>query len=178
MAMGSHPDRTVFVHAGRLRPISDLTGRHVIVVEKGRPWQQEIADRLRTAKCGVDTDHHPGWEKEGADLENAGARADPPASERPVAPASADLDSPDEQALLFRVDVERRCRDVGYRPITLKLREERLGSGLDEVRLAAELKKMEADDLIDIVSEAGTVFVVKRRVQRLTVTNLTSKRGW
>jgi Predicted nucleotide-binding protein containing TIR-like domain len=179
MALGSHPDRTVIVHAGRLRPISDLIGRHVVVVERGRPWRQEIADRLRTAKCSVDTDHHRDWENEGAELEEAGARGDAPALPA-ASPASVELGTPDEQALLFRTAVEAQCRAKGHQPVTLKLREERNGTqwaGLDETTLGGELRKMAAQELIEIVSEAGTVFVVKRPVQRVSVVSET-ERGW
>jgi hypothetical protein len=54
IALGRHPDRTVFIEIGDLRPVSDLAGRHTI-----RPTTPQalhsIARRLATAGCPVDT---------------------------------------------------------------------------------------------------------------------------
>ncbi len=57
MAMGRHPDRTVFVEVGQLRPFSDIAGRHTIRFSSGASHaiRQEIATRLRDAGCAVDT---------------------------------------------------------------------------------------------------------------------------
>jgi predicted nucleotide-binding protein len=56
MAFGSHPDSTVLVEIGDLRPFSDVGGRHVIRLT-GRPEsRQELVNRLEAAGCDVDTD--------------------------------------------------------------------------------------------------------------------------
>jgi len=54
MALGVHPDRTVLVELGKLRPFSDIYGRHVIRLNGTNGPFQEIARRLRTAGCAVD----------------------------------------------------------------------------------------------------------------------------
>lgn len=57
LAMGRHPDRTVIVEVGRLRPISDLTGRHTVRLDdtsEGRvALRQDLARRLESAGCPV-----------------------------------------------------------------------------------------------------------------------------
>ncbi len=60
-AFGRHPDRTVLVEFGELRPFSDVQGRHVIRMDNSAKKRQELAERLRTAGCAVDssgTDWH------------------------------------------------------------------------------------------------------------------------
>ncbi len=54
MALGVHPDRTVLVELGKLRPFSDIYGRHVIRLNGTEEPLREIARRLQTAGCAVD----------------------------------------------------------------------------------------------------------------------------
>ncbi len=61
LAFGMHPDRTVLVEVGRLRPFSDLSGVHVIRLSDDVATRQGLAQRLRLAGCAVDlsgTDWH------------------------------------------------------------------------------------------------------------------------
>lgn len=55
MALGIHPDRTVLVELGRLRPFSDIYGRHVVRLDGSERPLRDITARLRTAGCEVDT---------------------------------------------------------------------------------------------------------------------------
>lgn len=54
MAFGTHPDRTVLVAVGTLRPFSDIAGRHVIRLNNSPARRQELAQRIKLAGCPVD----------------------------------------------------------------------------------------------------------------------------
>lgn len=54
MALGVHPDRTVLVELGQLRPFSDVYGRHVVRLDGTEKPLRDIARRLHDAGCDVD----------------------------------------------------------------------------------------------------------------------------
>lgn len=54
MAFGAHGDRTIIVHVGKLRPISDLAGRNVVVLGPTKATLKTLADRLEAAGCPVE----------------------------------------------------------------------------------------------------------------------------
>ena len=64
MALGLHPDRTLLVELGSLRPFSDIYGRNVVRLDGTEGPLRDIARRLETAGCDVDTSGgdwaHPG----------------------------------------------------------------------------------------------------------------------
>jgi predicted nucleotide-binding protein len=53
MAFGNNPDRTVIVQIGRLRPFSDIQGRHVLRFDGSSEMRLELCNRLETAGCVV-----------------------------------------------------------------------------------------------------------------------------
>ena len=55
MAFGKHPDRTLLIEVGQVKPFSDVAGRHVVRLSNSPDKRNEIAERLRTAGCDVST---------------------------------------------------------------------------------------------------------------------------
>jgi predicted nucleotide-binding protein len=64
MAFGHHPDNTVIVQVGKIRPISDLTGRHIVHLNDSVASRQQLVVKLRAAGCPVD-DTGSDWHTEG-----------------------------------------------------------------------------------------------------------------
>lgn len=56
MAFGRHPDRTILVEIGPLRPFSDVTGRHSLRFSGSAENRSELRSRLKTANCAVKED--------------------------------------------------------------------------------------------------------------------------
>lgn len=56
MAFGRHPERTILVEFGQVKAYSDIHGRHVLRLDGSVKKRQELASRLRTAGCEVNTD--------------------------------------------------------------------------------------------------------------------------
>jgi predicted nucleotide-binding protein len=55
MAFAIHPDRTVLVQAGKTRTISDIAGRHLVMMDNSLARRQELAEKLRLAGCAINT---------------------------------------------------------------------------------------------------------------------------
>lgn len=53
MAFGHHPDRTILVEVGHLRPFSDIAGRHSIRLNGQLAPLNELAGRLEAAGCPI-----------------------------------------------------------------------------------------------------------------------------
>jgi predicted nucleotide-binding protein len=53
MALASHPDRTVLVEIGQLRPFSDVAGRHTVRLDGNASTLNALATRLQSAGCAV-----------------------------------------------------------------------------------------------------------------------------
>jgi predicted nucleotide-binding protein len=60
MAFGVHPDRTVLVELGSMRPFSDIYGRHVVRLNGTDKPLRDIARRLKKIGCDVD-DSNDDW---------------------------------------------------------------------------------------------------------------------
>lgn len=61
MAFGHHANKTILVQIGKIRPFSDIGGRHVIHLSNDFTARQKLLNRLRTVGCNVDfggTDWH------------------------------------------------------------------------------------------------------------------------
>lgn len=70
MAFGRNLERTILVELGSVRPFSDVAGRHALRMDGTAEKRAELAERLRTAGCLVDTS--------GTDWLTVGALQPPP----------------------------------------------------------------------------------------------------
>jgi predicted nucleotide-binding protein len=64
MAFGRHPDNTILVEVGKLRPISDLVGRHVVRLTDSIASRHQLLVKLRAVGCSVD-DTGDDWQTAG-----------------------------------------------------------------------------------------------------------------
>ncbi len=64
MAFGRHPDRTILVELGNLRPFSDVGGRHVIRLDNSPERRKALAQRLQICGCKVELSSDD-WLREG-----------------------------------------------------------------------------------------------------------------
>lgn len=55
MALATHPEKTIIVEIGEVRGLSDLAGRHTVRLDGTPEPLNDLANRLRTAGCEVDT---------------------------------------------------------------------------------------------------------------------------
>lgn len=53
-AFGSHPDATILVQLGSVRPFSDTAGVHVIHLSQAPEPRRDLANRLEAAGCAID----------------------------------------------------------------------------------------------------------------------------
>jgi predicted nucleotide-binding protein len=90
MAMGRDPKRTLLVEVGKLRPYSDVGGRHVVRLNDTSQRRQELATRLKTAGCEVDlvgTD----WHTAGSFSVTPAQGSTPPESVEPLTTSASDF---------------------------------------------------------------------------------------
>jgi len=64
IAFGSHPDSTVLIQVGSIRPFSDIAGRHIVQLSNSIEKRQELITKLRNCGCEVD-DSGSDWATEG-----------------------------------------------------------------------------------------------------------------
>lgn len=63
LALGAHPEKTVIVQVGKVRPFSDIAGKHLVKLSQER-GRNDLANRLQKIGCAVN--------KEGDDWMTAG----------------------------------------------------------------------------------------------------------
>ena len=55
MAFGRNPDSTILVQVGKVKPFSDVGGRHVLHLNYSYDVRNEFVIKLRNAGCRVNT---------------------------------------------------------------------------------------------------------------------------
>ena len=53
LALGAHPDKTVIVQVGRVRPFSDIAGKHLAKLTNDPAKRNDLANRLAKIGCNV-----------------------------------------------------------------------------------------------------------------------------
>lgn len=53
LALGAHPEKTVMVQVGKLRPFSDIAGKHLVRLSEER-GRNDLANRLKRLGCPVE----------------------------------------------------------------------------------------------------------------------------
>jgi predicted nucleotide-binding protein len=61
MAAVSHPEQTIFVKFGYVRPFSDVAGLHYVSMDGSAEQRRELALRLRSAGCPINLDDDSHW---------------------------------------------------------------------------------------------------------------------
>lgn len=54
VAIGRSPERVVVIRCGKIRPISDIAGMHILTVGQSEESRNELCNRLASAGCDVD----------------------------------------------------------------------------------------------------------------------------
>jgi predicted nucleotide-binding protein len=54
LAFGRHPESTILVQVGEMRPFSDIAGRHLIRMDNTPQRRLEFANRLKAVGCKID----------------------------------------------------------------------------------------------------------------------------
>lgn len=53
LALGAHPEKTVIVQVGKVRPFSDIAGKHLVRLSEDR-GRNDLANRLKRLGCPVE----------------------------------------------------------------------------------------------------------------------------
>ena len=177
MAMAGNQDRTVLVELGRLRPFSDVAGRHAIRLDNSSQLRQELAQRLKLAGCPVNldgTDWHTAGDFESAikllDLEVA----NPVVNETREEPIDEQSQlSEDAKELL--IEARKDCAGiimvgkmmVGKMIYTNGKRFGEQGNRRSEARWEQAIEDLFEEGLIDDPAGTGSVFKLTHRGYQL-----------
>lgn len=53
LALGAHPEKTVIVQVGKIRPFSDIAGKHLVKLSDATSTRNDLANRLAKIGCEV-----------------------------------------------------------------------------------------------------------------------------
>jgi predicted nucleotide-binding protein len=54
LALGAHPEKTIIVQVGKVRPFSDIAGKHLVKLSDAPSTRNDLANRLAKVGCEVD----------------------------------------------------------------------------------------------------------------------------
>jgi predicted nucleotide-binding protein len=64
MALGRHPEKTIFVTVGKVKEFSDIAGKHMIFLDNSSRSRRQLAKRLESMGCPIELDGDD-WESAG-----------------------------------------------------------------------------------------------------------------
>lgn len=124
MALALWRDRTVLVSLGALRPLSDLSGLHLVHMDDSTQRRQDLAERLQSAGCPVKLGGRD-WHKVGQFGDAAGFAERPAARTAPAAQMDTQAVSDRWREILDRMNRTIRAAfldaDVSFDGSTLTL---------------------------------------------------------
>ncbi|MDO9440589.1 MAG: nucleotide-binding protein, partial [Beijerinckiaceae bacterium] len=53
LAMGRHAEKTVLVQIGKIKPFSDVAGRHIVKLSQSTSSRNDLANRLEKIGCSI-----------------------------------------------------------------------------------------------------------------------------
>ena len=53
LALGAHPEKTVLVQIGKVRPFSDIAGKHLVKLTNDAARRNDLANRLQSIGCVI-----------------------------------------------------------------------------------------------------------------------------
>jgi predicted nucleotide-binding protein len=118
MALASHPDQTVLVEIGHVKPFSDVAGRHTVRMDNSFAMRQELALKLKTAGCPVNM--------EGIDWHTAGD-LNPP-SENTVARFEKQEQSVATKSVIGRTNSKKKRKKKNHRAVFGQTKTFQIGS--------------------------------------------------
>ena len=139
MALASHPDNTILVEIGNLRPFSDIRGRHTVRLDNTSEKRQDLAVRLETAGCKANMkskDWHSAGDFTAQEVNEAHAKTASTAR-----PESKELSEEDKIVLQF-------LASAGDRGFTAQLVSARLQSSLEKAKYV--LQSLRDRKLVDV----------------------------
>jgi len=157
MAMARHPNRTIMVEVGKLRPFSDVGGRHTIRMDNSSKKRNELATRLGKAGCPVNlagTD----WQTTG-DLRPPELRLGPKPRRRPLRIYRQKQKSSSWQCLRIQMallSVPRRHRDAWLARRSEVFSED--NNPRSQARWKAAVRELVTLNLLEPLGEEGNVF--------------------
>ena len=63
LAFGRHQEKTLFISVGKIKPFSDIAGRHMLNLTNTSASRRDFAGRLRNMGCSIDLSGND-WENE------------------------------------------------------------------------------------------------------------------
>ncbi len=140
MAMAKFPDRTVLVQVGKIRPMSDISGLHILRLNNSTSSRQELAERLADAKCNVKIIGKSNWHTVG-DFElklPIAAQKDSPSSSHGIAERTNSRDAKNSEQFEGMRLYTNKLKDNKHNSIFSEVTKNTFPSSITRIKGAGE----------------------------------------